>query len=581
MHGKGYRLAAAVLAAVLLTVAALAAGPATGVAATGEIDQELLRLLAGAAPGQLLEAVLTFDHDPTAADVAAVRATGVAVHEFDVLPMVAVRGTATQIRQLLNFPGLRSVYANKRLRYFLDESVPLIGAGRVWNELGYTGAGVTIAILDSGIDATHPDLPFGEKVIQNVKIVPDLFGGGPVVVENLPNTDTSSGHGTHVASTAAGTGSARGGKYTGVAPGAKLVGVGAGETLLILSALEGFDWILANKDRYGIRVISNSWGTTGEYSPHDPINVASKLAHDAGIVVLFAAGNEGPAENTLNPYAVAPWVIGVAAGKKDGKTLADFSSRGIPGDPLYHPTLTAPGVGIAAARATTGVAMNAFFALDLLDIGTDALHYAVASGTSMATPHVAGTVALMLEANPSLGPDLVKQALVDTASPMPGYAEHEVGAGYLNAYEAVAKAARMSARVGRYRDPKTGKVYETYSETYTWTGTAGPGAGLLTGAVRSRDVTQHTVSQRAVRATVDIEWNVPGTDLDLYVYGPGGDLAGRSTRWLSTAEEVTLTPEAFGSKFLPSGTYEVVTEAYTNMLQPYRGAFTVEYVLGH
>lgn len=136
----------------------------------------------------------------------------------------------------------------------------------------------------------------------------------------------------------------------------------------------------------------------------------------------------------------SPWVICVAAGHKDGR-LADFSSRGIAGDPLYHPTITAPGVNIAAARATTGIVINTFFAVDLMDLGTDAVWYAAASGTSMATPHVSGTVALMLEADPGLTPDLVKAILEGTATPMPEYGKHEVGAGYLNGFEAVRAAS--------------------------------------------------------------------------------------------------------------------------------------------
>jgi serine protease AprX len=84
------------------------------------------------------------------------------------------------------------------------------------------------------------------------------------------------------------------------------VGVGAGELIVILSALEGFDWVLANQTRYNIRVVSNSWGTTGAFDPQDPINVASKLAHDRGITVVFAAGNEGPGDNTLNPIRWPP-----------------------------------------------------------------------------------------------------------------------------------------------------------------------------------------------------------------------------------------------------------------------------------
>jgi serine protease AprX len=410
----------------LLGIVPIVIGP------TVEIDPVLGQVLSG----QPVEAVLTFTTYPSSIVLAAVAATGVEVLPLRVLPMIGVRGTAIQILGLASLPGLLSIYYNRPLDYFLDDSVPLIGANRVWNELGVTGRGVGIAVIDSGIDATHPDLPFGSKVVQNVKVGPDLFGG-PIVVENLLDTDTTSGHGTHVSSTAAGTGAALGGKYRGVAIGANLIGLGAGETLFVLTALESFDWVLANRSTYGIRVISNSWGTSGSFSPNDPINVASRAAHDAGLAVVFAAGNSGPGQNTLNPYCVAPWVICVAAGLKDGRTLADFSSRGIPGDPLYHPTLTAPGVDIAAARASTGLVIDTFFASDVSDLGTDAVYYAAASGTSMATPHVSGTIALLLEANRALTPDAVKSALQASATPMPGYATYQVGAGYLNAYQAV------------------------------------------------------------------------------------------------------------------------------------------------
>ena len=279
-----------------------------------EIDPTLSSLLQSAGLSQLIEAVVTLDHYPTTTDVLAAKSYGVEVRPFHALPMVAVRGISPQIRSLLALPGLRSIYVNRRLSYFLNQSVPLIGADRVWNELGYTGKGVTIAVIDSGIDATHRDLPFATKVAQNVKLAPDLFGTGPLVLEGLSDTDTTSGHGTHVSSTVGGTGAALAGKYRGVAIGSRLVGIGAGEALFIFNALEGFDWVFQNRTKYGIGVISNSWGTSGAFSPDDPVNVASKLAHDAGLVVVFAAGNAGPGLNTLNPYCVAPWVICAAAG---------------------------------------------------------------------------------------------------------------------------------------------------------------------------------------------------------------------------------------------------------------------------
>jgi serine protease AprX len=429
-------IAAAVSAVVVFV-------PAAGVHAqlfSPTIDPMLRQVLATTSANQAVEAVVTFDNFPSILDVAAIRATGVQLVQLRMLPMVGVRGTPAQIASLFTLPGVRSVYYNRQLTYFLNQSVPVIGADRVKNELGFTGNGVGIAIIDTGIDTTHPDLPFGNKVVQNVKVQFGFYGSGGVFVEGLPVTDTTSGHGTHVSSILGGTGAALGGKYTGVAPGSHLVGLGAGEAVVMLAAIEAFDWVLANGPSYGVRIISNSYGTDGPFSPDAPINVATKRAHDAGMVVVFAAGNYGPDSNTLNPYCVAPWVICVAAGYKDGRTLADFSSRGIPGDSLYHPTITAPGVEVVAARAKTGVWFNQSIASDQSKIGFDALSYMLVSGTSQATPHVSGTIALMLEANPALAPDQVKTLLTNSATPMPGYAEYQAGAGYLNAYQAVTAA---------------------------------------------------------------------------------------------------------------------------------------------
>ena len=427
-----HRLTVGVIAAIGLVVSA-------SVAAAPKIDDILREVLATAGPAERLQAIVTFSSKPTALDLALVSATGVKVVPLRVLPMVAIEGTRLQLTAVtsLSLTKLVSVYYNRPLQYFLDESTAIIGAREVWQDFGYTGAGVTVAVLDSGVDALHPDLASGSKTVQNVKIVGNPLGlGAPVVLENLATSDTTSGHGTHCASTVGGTGSAAAGRYRGVAPDASIVGVGAGDAIVILSALEGFDWILQNRAQYGIRVISNSWGTTGAFDAADPVNVASKAAHDAGITVVFAAGNEGPGNDTLNPYSVAPWVVGVAAGNKDGQTLADFSSRGRPGDALYRPTITAPGVDIVAARASTGVLPVLALPSDVA-LGADALRYTTMSGTSMATPHIAGVVALMLQANPSLTPAQVKSVLSSTASPMPGYGAHEAGAGYVDALAAV------------------------------------------------------------------------------------------------------------------------------------------------
>jgi serine protease AprX len=283
------------------------------------------------------------------------------------------------------------------------------------------------------------------------------------------------GHGTHVAGiVAADDGAAVGGIYRGVAPGAKLIGIATGEGPVILYALAGFDWLLENRVKYNIRIVNNSWGSSGEFDPNDPVNIATKKTHDAGVAVVFAAGNCGsggsadcrPAgENQLNPFSAAPWVISVAAGCKynvpdptntvaaycldsQGRNpvLADFSSRGRPGDPNAHPDITAPGVRIVSTRASTGTTMNALDAQSDVRRCNSSIanlpYYTCASGTSMASPHIAGVIALMIEASKgTLTPDGALAVLKKTATPLTGYAEWEVGSGYVNALAAV-KAVR-------------------------------------------------------------------------------------------------------------------------------------------
>jgi serine protease AprX len=351
------------------------------------------------------------------------------------LPMVVVNATRDQISAIAALPAVRSVYANRTLSFFDQESRALIGLDEVASDPALTlpdgtplsGAGVTIAILDSGVDASHPDLPAGSKVVQNVRLNGAVGAGvgfsHPVPVEGLLNTDLVLGHGTFVASVAAGTGAAGAGAHRGVAPGASILALSAGD-LFILNVLEGFDYILDNAGRFGVRVINCSWGTEGFFDPDDPVNIATRILHDSGMTVVFAAGNHGPAPDTLNPYSVAPWVLGIGSTGKDGR-LSGFSSRGIFEELLYHPTLMAPGEEIigASPAALSGGAP-----------------YAVASGTSYAAPHAAGVAALLLEARPSLSPSEIKRILQAAAIPILAGDRSEIGAGGLDAWSSLTQA---------------------------------------------------------------------------------------------------------------------------------------------
>jgi serine protease AprX len=477
---------------------------------------------------------------------------------FENLPMVAVETLVTRelvasLKAEFEPQGLLSIWGNEEFDYLLDESVAFIGADAARAAFGVTGEGVGVAVIDSGIDATHPDLNLGENVARNVKIVGSILEEpvGGYIYADMENTDLSSGHGTHVAGTIAGLGTASEGRYTGVAPGSGMVGVGTGDWRVILYALQGFDFVLRPdiREEYNIRIISNSWGTSGRFSPYNPISLATKRAYDAGLITVFAAGNAGPGNDTLNPYSASPCAISVAAGDKQGM-LANFSSRGIPGDQHHKPDITAPGVRITAARALTGT---------LTPPSLPDAYYSTISGTSMATPHVSGTLALMLEANPGLNLDSALDILSDTARTMYDaegnlHAEHEVGAGYLDAYEAVRLAVK------RNRDK-----YELSTETLaSWQGTVPLGAcAVVTCAVQTEDRYELEVPDGLEALRVTIDWLVAAEDIDLYVYDPSGNLAG-SGATLANPEVATIVNPV-------PGTWTAVVRGYINAATDYTG----------
>jgi serine protease AprX len=319
------------------------------------------------------------------------------------------------------------------------------------------------------------------------------------------------------------------------------------------------------RDAFNIRVISNSWGTTGEFAPYNPISLAAKRAYDAGIIVTFAAGNEGPDANTLNPYSASPCVISVAAGDKQGN-LADFSSRGRAGDANVRPDVTAPGVDISAARATTGVA-----ATTVPD--TDNPLYATISGTSMATPHISGVVALMLEANPALTMDGVLDIFNKTSRAMyyttaaGATAQHEpweVGAGYVDAGAAIREAASLNRN----------RTTVTTTALPGWTGTVAPSVcAPLVSCVTTAQHT-HTLSVPAGSSALRVvtDWGNPAYDLDLEVYNPAGQLVGSSAQGTSQSEAVTIPSPV-------AGNWKVVLKGYLNASATYAGTAEVDQIV--
>lgn len=486
-----------------LTYTGLEALVLTGADSTGlrSLDPELAVLLNHLPDTSFINVFVVFHHVPTDSDLDDLHAAGVlGGTRFRNLPMVMINATKTQIAAISALPSVRSLYSNKTLEFLTHETRVITGQSKLAtdaaltarnNGLPVTGSGVTVAVLDTGIDATHPDLAFGAQVVENVRAL-DLQGTAPaflypLIVEGLPDADLAMGHGTFVAGVLAGGGGTTGGYYGGMAPGARLLGVAAGDASLF-HVLSGIDYILSRRVDLNVRVVNCSFGISGLFDENDPVNIATKIMHDSGISVVFSAGNRGDQPNSLNPYSVADWVIGVGSGTKDMK-LSDFSSRGAAGYGSFYPTLIAPGENIVSTRAD-GINLVGTFGLagalistenDLTNISLPNLpRYTMSSGTSFSAPHVAGTIALMLEAAPQLNPDQIKQILQLTATPMLAYSRYEVGAGYLNTYAAVRKAA-IGGRFGYFRgDIANQGVSYSRSSLSGFSGEIAPGASYTT-----------------------------------------------------------------------------------------------------
>jgi serine protease AprX len=313
-----------------------------------------------------------------------------------------------------------------------------------------------------------------------------------------------------------------GATYQGLATGARVLAVRVDNNKNVPDSRyeEAFQWVIANRTKYNIKVISNSWGSTmdpGEaFDPNNPINEASKIAHDAGMTVVFASGNSGPGTDTLNRYSVAPWVIGVANGHKDGKTLENSSSRGRYQDDFYHPTITAPGTDIVSTRAPNTVLPPLGLIGNDPNIQTEWLpYYTTMTGTSMACPHIAGVVALLYSVRPDMTPDLAKRLIVNTATPMPDYKEYAVGAGLVNAYAAVQQAKAIK-NVKSYRDPRTGKTIDVYVVEKTLTGSVGPAVASYN-SVLSEQQQAFAVDPNAIFLDTKLLWDNFANDIDLYL----------------------------------------------------------------
>lgn len=322
--------------------------------------------------------------------VAQVRSTpGVLLGEsYELIPAQAALGTPEGLISLADNPEVAAIWEDLPVHTMLDVSVPLVRAPQMWN-LGFEGQGILVAVVDTGIDPDHPD--FTDRIVQAKDFT-----------NTSPEARDGNGHGTHVASTIAGSGAASGGKYIGVASEAKLLVAkvlkddGGGMTSQVMA---GVDWAV----QQGAQVINLSLGADVSCDGTDAMSTICDAAVDKGVVVCVAAGNAGPGAGTVGSPGCARKVITVGA-TTDADTVTSFSSRGPTKDGRVKPDVCFPGHNIVAARAKNtkmGTPVDAF--------------YTSASGTSMATPHASGAAALLLQAHPGIAPAQVKERLMATA----------------------------------------------------------------------------------------------------------------------------------------------------------------------
>lgn len=432
------RLSSRRIGAIALAVALLIAAiipSVTVTAATAPIG--LSQILAVNSPTTVTRGIATFAAVPTASQVNALKSLGLTVQPMHTVRLALVRGPVSAMKRAVNSGVARDVYPDYPIELLDTKSADAMGTAAV-RAAGWTGKGVTVGVVDSGCDATHVDL--AKRVVHNVTLSsgeyvnmdPNADNTIIVPVDQGPysNTDVGGGHGTHVAGIIAAdsTSDPTNRTHLGVAPDASLACFAIGLVLFTSAVVTAYDVMMRQPDLWGIDVVNNSWGNSyRQFDPNDPVHVVTKAITELGVTVVFAAGNSGNDEMSVNPFSQAPWVISVGAGTI-AHALSNFSSTGLVHDNseggyigagghtvytgdrigVYHPDVVGPGSSISSSCTSTGTVIAPCIANG----------NATASGTSMAAPHIAGAAAVLLQANPKLTPKQIRQVLQGTATPI-------------------------------------------------------------------------------------------------------------------------------------------------------------------
>ena len=475
-------LTAVVVAAV--TAAPAQAAPAGAAAPVQEFLAEQLSTLTGATP----TTVLVHGTDIAAAR-AAVEATGMRlVTEFERIGVAVASGTAAQVEAARTQPGVTYLEGNTPIAFTQETSnTATRGAEAVRTLTGadgqaLDGSGVSVAVIDSGVDPTHPyfrNEDGSSAVVANLKslCLVESDTGTDCVVEMPASIDTDTisggGHGTHVNGIVAGrpTTLSDGASLSGAAPGASLVSISTGAVLLIIGADSALNWVLENHEAPcgegvsaevcpPIKVTNNSYGPVGggEFDPNSATVKLQRALAAEGVVTVWAAGNDGGdgSESLTNPAGQDPTggILSVASyydqdtGTRDG-VISEYSSRGDANDASTWPDLSAPGENITSScrpyQPICSTGMDFRNGPGPLDVGT----FNTISGTSMAAPHIAGIVAQLFQADPAATPAEIEAALKGTTYRYSDGAAYTTAGGYSTSFDKGTGLVDVMAAVAR------------------------------------------------------------------------------------------------------------------------------------
>jgi serine protease AprX len=555
----------------------LASGMAYGQHSTAHFSPDLSGYLAqakqGTSYGQTVRVIVQYKQVPTDAHYAKMQARGGHLHaKLHMIKGAAFTVPVSVLPALEADPEIASVSIDHPMQVMDDLTNGAIGAASVWNS-GYTGAGIGVAVIDSGINDSHPDLKNSAETASRVVYHQDFTG--TATTNSAGAKYDLYGHGTHVAGIIGGNGYLSGGQYEGVAPGVNLVDLraldlnGAGTDSTVIAAIQE---AIALQSTYNIRVINLSLGRgIPESYTQDPLCQAVESAWKSGIVVVVAAGNLGRLSvNGSNGFGTVtapgndPYVITVGATKSNGsananaETKASYSSKGpTTYDHVVKPDIMAPGNDVVSLAAP-GATLEADYPQELVNDSKGNPNYFTLSGTSMATPAVAGAVALLLQEQSTLTPDQVKARLMKTTYKMNGlglvstsaYVPHlnqnftdfydlfSTGSGLMNLQAAAANTDLAPSTVGAAMSPSvvynqtTGIVSLVYgnssvaSTSVVWGSSVVWGTSVVWGA--------SIVNGQSVVWGSSLPWNT-------------NSLAAFSVVWGSSTGQATATSVVWGA----------------------------------